>query len=323
MTCGFQVEKTRHTPPFKYTAPIMRFVGVMVLVQVMSWVPSAHAAGKESKERAARKACLSGDYAKGVAILSDLFIQTEDANYIFNQARCFEQNSRCEEAIGRFREFLRKVTAITPADKADTEKHIAECQDLLGQKRAPAPTSDSAVAVAPKTEAAPPAPAAPSAAASPPPAATSPPPVTPSPPPAVASPPPAAVSPATPVPEQFAVATSAPPAANPGRGLRIAGIACGVLGVASVGTAIYYYAQAKSYSDKVSGQTPPNPSDESAGKNAQTMQWVFYSVGAAAIASGTVLYVLGWRQADTSRGMAGIAPMLGPGLAGISAQGAF
>jgi hypothetical protein len=277
---------------------------LLAIVVVLLATSSAWAGDRETQERTARKACLSGDYAKGVEILSDLFIETEDANYIYNQARCFEQNSRYEEAIGRFREFLRKATAISPADKADTEKHIADCQALLGQKSVPAPTNNSAVAVTPKTEteAAPPAPAAPLA---------------------VPSPPPGAVSPATPVSEQVAVSTTSPPAANPGRGLRVAGIACGVLGVASVGTAIYFYAQAKSYSDKVSGQTIPNPSDESSGKNAQTMQWVFYSVGAAAIATGTVLYVLGWRSADTGRTMAGIAPMLGPGVEGISAQGAF
>jgi hypothetical protein len=96
-----------------------------------------------------------------------------------------------------------------------------------------------------------------------------------------------------------------------------------VVGFGSVGAAIYYYTQAKSYSDKVSGQTVPNPSDESAGKHAQTMQWVFYGAGAAAIATGTVLYVLGWRAADGGRTVAGVAPMLGPGSAGISVQGAF
>jgi hypothetical protein len=73
----------------------------------------------------------------------------------------------------------------------------------------------------------------------------------------------------------------------------------------------------------VSGETVPNPSDDSAGKHAQTMQWVFYGSGAAAIATGTVLYALGWPQADRGRTSAGIAPLFGPGLAGISAQGAF
>jgi hypothetical protein len=96
-----------------------------------------------------------------------------------------------------------------------------------------------------------------------------------------------------------------------------------VVGVASVGAGIYYYTQAKSYSDKVSGQTIPNPSDESAGKHAQTMQWVFYGVGGAALATGTVMYVLGWKAAEAGGASASIAPMFGPGVAGISAQGAF
>jgi len=272
-----------------------RLIHWIVIPLLLLTAPFTQAAGTEAKERAARKACLSGDYAKGVELLSDLFIDTKDPNYIFNQARCFEQNSRCEEAISRFREFLRKASAISPADKVDTEKHIADCQALLGQKATPEPARESAVAVAPQVAVAPAAP----------------------------SPPPAAASPAPPAPEQVAVASATQPTANPGRGLRIAGIACGVVGVASVGTAIYFYTQAKSYSDKVSGQTTLNPSDDSAGKRAQTMQWVFYGAGAAAIATGTVLYVLGWQAADSGRTVTGIAPMLGPGLAGLTAQGAF
>jgi tetratricopeptide (TPR) repeat protein len=265
-----------------------------IVLLILVAAPRAQAAGIEAKERAARKACLSGDYAKGVEMLSDLFLDTMDPNYIFNQARCFEQNNRYEEAIGRFREFLRKATKIAPADKAETEKHIADCQAILGQK----PASE------PKAEAAPAGTAAPIPA-----------------PAAVSAP---TVSPQPPASEQVAVAAQpAATATNPGRGLRIAGITFGALGVASVGTAVYFYTRAKSYSDKVSGQTIPNPSDESAGKRAQTMQWVFYSVGAAAIATGTVLYLLGWTSADSGRTTAGVAPILGPGLAGISAQGAF
>jgi hypothetical protein len=273
------------------------------MLVILLAAPLAHAAGTEAKERAARKACLSGDYAKGVEILSDLFIDTKDANHIFNQGRCFEQNSRFAEAISRFREYLRKATAISPADRADAEKHIVDCQALLG----PNPAPDATGAIVPKVEAAPTAPAAPSA----------------TPIPAPMPPSPAQPS-ATPALAQATVASASGPAADPRRGLRIAGVACGAVGVASVATAIYYYTQARSYSDKVSGQgANPNPADESSGKHAQTMQWVFYSAGAAAIATGTVLYILGWPAADTGNTTAGIAPMLGPGVAGISAQGAF
>ena len=287
------------------------FAGLAILLGA----PLAHAANTEARERVARKACLSGDYAKGVAILSDLFIDTMDANYIFNQARCFEQNSRYAEAISRFREYLRKVPNTSPSDRADTEKHIADCQALLGSKE----VTGSVAAQPSQAEAvARPAPAAPQAAL---------PPAGPPAPAAYASQPPAtqASLPANSMPVQAAVADATMPAPtpSPGRGLRIAGIACGAVGVASVGTAIYFYTRAKSFSDKVAGENPRNPSDEQSGKNAQTMQWVFYGIGGAALATGTVLYLLGWPSTDTGHAAAGVAPMLGPGLAGISGQGAF
>jgi tetratricopeptide (TPR) repeat protein len=87
---------------------------------------------KEARDRDARKACLSGDYEKGVAILSEFFLDTKDAACIFNQGRCYEQNERYKEAIGRFREYLR----INGKDTALAQKHIAECEVML-QKHTP------------------------------------------------------------------------------------------------------------------------------------------------------------------------------------------
>jgi hypothetical protein len=106
-----------------------------------------------------------------------------------------------------------------------------------------------------------------------------------------------------------------------GSGLRIAGIACGAVGVASIGTAIYYYTRATSLSDKVTGANPASPSDYQAGKDAQTMQWVFYGVGAGVLATGAALYLLGYSQASSAQ--VGLAPMLGPRTAGLSARGGF
>jgi tetratricopeptide (TPR) repeat protein len=104
--------------------------------------PSAPAAGtptsKEAKERAAKKACLTGDPVRGVEILADLFIDTNDTTYLFNQGRCLEQNRRYEDAIGRFREYLIKTKNLRPEDKADTEKHIAACESYLAGKPAEA-----------------------------------------------------------------------------------------------------------------------------------------------------------------------------------------
>jgi hypothetical protein len=114
------------------------------------------------------------------------------------------------------------------------------------------------------------------------------------------------------------------PAATPvssGSGLRIAGIACGALGLAAIGTGIYFYTRASSLSDKLSSSNSPSASDFKSGKNAETMQWVFYGVGAAALATGSVVYYLGWRAAAS--GATAVAPLVGPGFAGLSAQGAF
>jgi hypothetical protein len=300
---------------------------LLTLALSLAFAPAARAAGKgahedaneEAKVRAARKACLSGNYKKGVEILSDLFVTTEDPVFIYNQGRCFEQSGRCEEAINRFREYLRKAKKTSVDAKADAEKHIADCKVLMKEtssgdapgpkpetvtEKVEAPKPEQVVLIATKPE-----------------------------------PKPELTTPLPPKPEST-VATSGGPSvgttqvvtstahepaqtSSPGRGLRIAGITCGAVGVASIATGVYFYTRARSYSDKVSNQFDPAPSDDSAGKNAETMQWVFYGIGGAAIATGTVLYILGWKEADSRRPRASVAPLLAPGLAGISAQGTF
>jgi hypothetical protein len=297
---------------------------LLVLGLSFALAPAARAASKDAsedaKERAARKACLSGNYKKGVEILSDLFVATEDPVFIYNQGRCFEQNGRFEEAINRFREYLRKAKKTSVDAKADAEKHIADCKALMKETTSAEPVPDKrpeAVTQKPAPE--------PEKVVAPKPEKVE-----------VIAPKPEKVEVIAPKPEPGVgtsgrtggpdqVVTNPPPAPapNPGRGLRVAGIACGVVGVAAIAAGVYFYTRARSYSDKVSNQITPDPSDESSGKNAETMQWVFYGIGGAAIATGTVLYVLGWPPADGNRARASITPLLGPGLAGISAQGAF
>jgi hypothetical protein len=51
------------------------------------------------------------------------------------------------------------------------------------------------------------------------------------------------------------------------------------------------------------------------------MQWVFYGVGALSLATGSILYYLGWQT--SAPGPNAVAPMVGPGIAGLSATGAF
>src|SRR5664279_1860648 len=96
--------------------------------------PAAQARDVDAKERAAKTACLAGDYVKGVALLSQLYVSTNDPAFIFNQGRCFEQNHRYDDAISRFREYLRVGKQISRSGKADAQTHIADCQDLLGKQ---------------------------------------------------------------------------------------------------------------------------------------------------------------------------------------------
>lgn len=62
-------------------------------------------------------------------MLGDLYVETNDPTLLYNQARCYEQNSQNRQAIDRFREYLRKAAAqITPETRAEVEQHIAECK---------------------------------------------------------------------------------------------------------------------------------------------------------------------------------------------------
>jgi hypothetical protein len=112
-------------------------------------------ASRRTQEKAARKACLAGDYAKGVGILADLFVETREPIYVFNQGRCFEQNRRYEDAIGRFEEYLRmgETASLNEDDRAAAGKHIADCKSHLpeAQGMAPPPFVEPQPGVAPET----------------------------------------------------------------------------------------------------------------------------------------------------------------------------
>jgi len=111
----------------------MRSVTMLFLIPaiLLSFHKPASAASKQALERAAKKACLAGDPAKGVEILAELYVDTNELTYIFNQGRCFEQNRRYEDAIGRFREYLVKGVNLLPEDKAAAQTRIDACESYL------------------------------------------------------------------------------------------------------------------------------------------------------------------------------------------------
>jgi serine/threonine-protein kinase len=90
--------------------------------------------------------------------------------------------------------------------------------------------------------------------------------------------------------------------------LRPVGIVLAAAGVASVGVGIYFGVHARSLEDKVTAAPRFDPSDDSAGRTAHTLQFVMYGIGAAAIAGGAVLYYLGLGSRHRVALLPGLAP---------------
>jgi tetratricopeptide (TPR) repeat protein len=240
---------------------------------------------KTAREKAAQKACALGDYQKGVDILADLLVGSDDPNYIYNQGRCYEQNSRWEQAIKRFREYLRKDANLSDGDRADVERHITECEEALAQA----------------TQAAQP--------------AAAPPPVAP-----VETPAPAPAPPPV-KPEVSAMPVPPPSDGSQGKGLRVAGIVCSIVGLAAVGTGIGLSLKTQDMSSEAQKSGGGTKAQEDQRKTLETWGWVSYGVGAAAIATGAVLYIVGW-PSDKSTNVA-LLPAMAPDGASVLLQGRF
>jgi len=56
---------------------------------------------------------------------------------------------------------------------------------------------------------------------------------------------------------------------------------------------LYYWTRARSLSDSADKATIYNQADYDDGKQAERMQWIFYGVGAAALATGAGLLMYG------------------------------
>jgi tetratricopeptide (TPR) repeat protein len=176
---------------------------------------------KTAREKAAKKACAMGDAQKGADILTDLLIEYNDSNLIYNQARCYQQNNLFAQAISRFREYLRKAKDLSESDRAETERQIADCEQSLGTASPTTPPAASATYPVPVTR---PEPATESVAAK--------------------------VAPSNPEPS--------PAHDKQGRGLRVAGIVAVAVGVAAVGTGVGLALKSQSLSTKDYSQSREN-----------------------------------------------------------------
>jgi len=122
------------------------------------------------------------------------------------------------------------------------------------------------------------------------------------------------------------VATS-PPAPRRGRGLELAGLVTGGAGLVALGVALHYGIEARKASDAISdnregwSQSLLDRYDE--GESAETRMFVLSGVGAAALATGGVLYYLGWRAGRAEPAAVSVGAAGGSGAAGLSLRGRF
>jgi hypothetical protein len=119
----------------------------------------------------------------------------------------------------------------------------------------------------------------------------------------------------------YVQAPVAPPSADSsGRGLRVSGVICGIVGLVSIGAGVALGLEAQAYSHSVETGSVFNPGFDDRGKLFEKLQWVGYGVGGALVATGALLYGIGVYSARTS---VALSPTLMPGGPGIAAQGVF
>jgi hypothetical protein len=278
----------------------------------------AHAAADESTKRAAKTACLAGDYAKGVALLAELYVDTSDPMYIFNQGRCFEQNGRYEDAVIRFREYQRKNADAGGAPDPQAEKHIGDCLALIEIQRArtseqnQAPSAAAAVAPGPGATNVQPA----VSAAQPPDSAA-----------------PAGATQPVPAGAGSAVPSVPIPAASPDRSpmpvQKKLGYGAAALGLVGVGVGVAAYLVAQDHLDKSSALGCSDTSCVGKGKeeynSAQTAITVSNAAcisGGILLVGGVVLVLISSSATLAARGVA-FVPLVGPGFAQATLSGRF
>ena len=272
-----------------FCLPLVAFV--LAALMTTSALAASKRASKQVQERAARKACLSGDYNAGVTLLSDLFVDTKDPTYIFNQGRCFEQNHRYEDAVSRFEEYLRVPDAnLSAADRAVAEKHIVDCKDRLPDQSSKSQASSPVPFVPP-----PPTPAAPPEPPSTPESSTS-----------IAAQP-----------------ESQPAPIHSGTGLRVTGIVAISVGVAAAGAGVFFNLKANTQSKDMATTVGNYEARNTDRKNYETMAWVGYGVGAACVVTGAILYGIGRKTGSDSSTNVALLPAIGPGHAGAFLTGGF
>jgi hypothetical protein len=120
--------------------------------------PARPGSAEDPRAVDARRHCAAGRVEPGIELLAQIVAETGDPNAVYNQARCYQQNGRAEQALARFQEYRRLTPELPAAERAQVEGHIRELEAALRARGAPV-ASPAVVAPPPAVAAALPAPA--------------------------------------------------------------------------------------------------------------------------------------------------------------------
>lgn len=119
----------------------------MMVVAAVVWAAPARAETEQQADALAREMFAVGKYREALQIYGRLYADTPHPTYIRNIGRCYQNLGEPERAISSFREYLRQVPTLAPAQRAQIEGYIQEMQALQRARAAAAPAPAPAPAV--------------------------------------------------------------------------------------------------------------------------------------------------------------------------------
>jgi tetratricopeptide (TPR) repeat protein len=254
---------------------------VALLVCAPAGAGERHRSAAETHYNQGMKQYTLGHFPEAIDEFEKAYDLKPEPIFLYNIAQSHRQNKNPERAAFFYRRYLEADPKAK--NRAEVEKRIKDMEKLLAEERARA----AAPAIAPPPVA-PPAPV------------------------------PVVVTPLAPVPPPPA-APAEKVSTNPGRGLRIAGIVMGSVGLAAIGTGIIFGVhQSSLYKEAHQGTFSQSKLDSS--NTFQTLEWVSLGVGGAALGTGIVLYIIGATAKGSDQAVS-LAPLLSPGMKGIALSG--
>jgi tetratricopeptide (TPR) repeat protein len=106
------------------------FLVPLALVASSVVLAGSVARADDDRELTAREEFAAGRYQEALDIYAKLFAETLHPTYLRNVGRCQQMLGNADQAIKTFREYLRRVPDLAPAQRTEVEGFIAEMEAL-------------------------------------------------------------------------------------------------------------------------------------------------------------------------------------------------